>query len=664
MRPPIHLLGVGAVLAVAVWAVFGQTRHFEFVNYDDNVYIYENPLVAAGLSPEGVAEALSYVHAFTWHPLTTVSHMADAEIHGLDPGGHHLSNVLLHAAAAIVLFLVLRGMTGALWRSAFVALIFAVHPLRVESVAWISERKDVLSGLLFFLTLGAWARYAADARVGRYLVALGCFALALMAKPTVVTLPCVLLLLDVWPLKRLGEGDAPWRHLRARVVEKIPFFVLSAACGVITLRTQTGAMTSTEVLPFWDRLGNALVSYVVYVRQLFWPPDLAVVYPHPKDGLPWWTVGLAAVALAAVTVAAVVLRWRMPFLLVGWLWYLGMLLPVIGLVQVGLQAHADRYTYLPHVGLLLMLAWGAAEAWPHRLDRRWLAAAAGVAGLVLVGLARAQTAYWRDSESLWRMTLARTTNNSVAHSQLGVVLGRTGRTSEAVEHFRRAIAIQPDYATARYNLGNILANRGNFGPAIEQYRWAVQIKPDYAKAHNNLGSALRAQGRLTDAVAAFRQALEIDPHYLEAHLNLAATLAAAGELAAAADEYRLALRDQPGSAAIHNNLGSVQLRQGRSDEAVEQYREALRLEPDYAAAHYNLGLALVGRGDLDGAIEHFRRSLEIEPEAPRTHAMLAMALAQQGDRKGAVEHYRRALELAAAAGDQRLVEQIRSRLGQ
>lgn len=630
MRPPIHLLGVGAVLAVAVWAVFGQTRQFEFVNYDDNVYVYENPRVAAGLSPEGVAEALSYVHAVTWHPLTTVSHMADAEIHGLDPGGHHLSNVLLHAAAAIVLFLVLRGMTGALWRSAFVALIFAVHPLRVESVAWISERKDVLSGLLFFLTLGAWARYAADARVGRYLLALGCFALALMAKPMVVTLPCVLLLLDVWPLKRLGEGDAPWRHLRARVVEKIPFFVLSAACGVITLKTQTGAMTSTEVLPFWDRLGNALVSYVVYVRQLFWPLDLAVVYPHPQDGLPWWTVGLAAVALAAVTVAAVVLRRRMPFLLVGWLWYLGMLLPVIGLVQVGIQAHADRYTYLPHVGLLLMLAWGAAEAWPHRLDRRGLAAAAGVAGLVLVGLARAQTAYWRDSESLWRMTLARTTNNSVAHCQLGVVLGRTGRTSEAAEHFRRAIAIQPGYA----------------------------------KAHNNLGSALRAQGRLTDALASFREALEIDPHYLEAHLNLAATLAVAGELAAAADEYRLALRDQPGSAAIHNDLGSVLLRQGRSDEAVEQYREALRLEPDHADAHCNLGLALGRRGDLDGAIEHFRRSLEIEPEAPRTHAMLAMALAQQGDRKGAVEHYRRALELATAAGDQRLVEQIRSRLGQ
>ncbi len=630
MRSPIHRLGVGAILAVAVWAVFGQARHFEFVNYDDNVYVYENPLVGAGLSPEGVAEALSYVHGSTWHPLTTVSHMADAEIHGLDPGGHHLSNVLLHAAAAIVLFLVLRGMTGALWRSAFVALIFAVHPLRVESVAWISERKDVLSGLLFFLTLGAWARYVADARVGRYLVALGCFALALMAKPMVVTLPCVLLLLDVWPLKRLGEGDAPWRHLRARLVEKIPFFVLSAASGVITLSTQTGAMTSTEALPFSDRLGNALVSYVVYVRQLFWPLDLAVFYPHPKDGLSWWAVGLAAVALAAVTAAAVVLRRRMPFLLVGWLWYLVMLLPVIGLVQVGIQAHADRYTYLPHVGLLLMLVWGAAEAWPRRLDRRWLAAAAGGAVLVLVGLARAQTASWHDSESLWRMTLARTTDNSVAHCQLGVVLGRTGRTSEAEEHFRRAIAIRPDYATARYNLGNILARRGDFGPAIEQYRRAVQIKPDYAYAHYNLGSALRSQGRLTDAVAAFRQALEIDPHSLEARLNLAATLADTGELAAAADEYRLALRDQPGSAAIHNDLG----------------------------------LVLARRGDLDGAIEHFRRSLEIEPEAPRTHAMLAMALARQGDRKDAVEHYRRALDLAAAAGDQRLVEQIRSRLGQ
>jgi Flp pilus assembly protein TadD len=600
--PRWKVAAVCGLLVLAVLAVFGQTRGFEFLNYDDDDYVYDNPFVRSGLSFAAVADTLDYVHSFTWHPLTTVSHMADCELYGLDAGAHHLTNVALHAAAAMALFLVLLRMTGAFYRSAFVALAFAVHPLRVESVAWISERKDVLSGLFFMLTLWAYARYAEASAgpLGRtavrpyYLAALGFFVLALLSKPMVVTLPFVLLLLDGWPLARLGDREAPLRNLRARWVEKVPFFALSIACGIVTLRTQTGAMTLIETLPLGGRVANALVSYAVYLRQLFVPTDLAVVYPHARGGLPLWTVGGAALLLAGLTAAAVLLRRRMPFLAVGWLWYLGMLVPVIGLVQVGVQAHADRYTYLPHVGLLVMVAWGAAELWPKHLDRRGLAALAAVAAIVLIWLARDQTRHWRDSESLWRMTLERTEANSVAHAQLGIALEQSGETAEAVEHYRRAIAIQPDYATPRYNLGNVLAARGDVDGAVEQYRQAIRVRPDYARAHHNLGSAL--------------------------------------------------------------------LRQGRRDEAVAQYREALRIDPSYAAAHDNLGVALAGQGEIAAAVEHFRRSLEIEPGSARTHALLAMGLEQSGDRAGAIEHYRRAMELAAASGDRRLAEQLRARL--
>jgi tetratricopeptide (TPR) repeat protein len=622
-------LGVCALLALAVLAVFGQTLGYGFLNFDDGAYVHENPLVSAGLTRAGVAAAFGGAQTFTWHPLTTLSHMLDCELFGLAPWGHHLTSILLHAATAVGLFLVLRRLTGAAAPGFFAALFFAIHPQRVESVAWISERKDVLSGFFFVLTLGAYERYArahvSGARfpLGRYLLVLAGSALALASKPMVVTLPFVLLLLDWWPLCRLQGA------LGRRSLEKLPLLALSALVSAVTLATQAGAMTPEETLPLGARLENAVVAYAVYLRQLVYPVGLALVYPHPRAGLAAGTVLLSVLVLALVTAAAIALRRRQPFLLFGWLWFLGMLIPVIGLVQVGIQSHADRYTYLPHVGLYVLLCWGVASYWPERrLARGWALVPGAVAAGACLFLARAQVAHWRSSEELWRHTLACTSENSVAHAQLGVALQDAGRVDEAVEHYRRALAIQPDYATPRYNLGNVLAARGDLDGAIEQYRLAIAARADYGKAHTNLGAALAARGRTDEAIACFRRALELEP----------------------------------ASSPARNGLGQALARRGELDGAIAVYREALRLDPRDAEAHGNLGIALGTRGQLEEALAELETALALEPDSPTRQGNLGLALELQGQRPRALEHYQRALALAEARGDQALAAVFRARL--
>ncbi len=558
MHDAFAATAISIALLLAVVLVFGQTVRHDFVSYDDQQYVYENPRVTGGLTARGIAWAFTTDHAFNWHPLTWLSHMLDCQIYGLHPGGHHMTNILLHAAAAILLFLVLWRMTGFLWRSAFVAAVFAVHPLRVESVAWVAERKDVLSGLFFMLTLGAYVRYVRRPfSLGRYLTVAVFFALGLMAKPMLVTLPFVLLLLDYWPLGRMGlpmagrSSPFPWRV----IVEKLPLLVMAAASCVATYFAQGKAVVSVDVIPISSRIANALVSYMAYIGDLFYPVGLAVLYPYPGGGLPIWKVIASTLALAGISTAALVWRRRFPYLFVGWFWYVGMLVPVIGLVQVGLQSMADRYTYLPQIGLCLLITWGIAQIAAFKCHRRRMCGgASALAILVLMGLAWRQTSYWRNSETLWTRALACTERNYIVHHNLGIVLTGRGQVDAAIVQFQRALEIQPDYADAHTNLGVVLAGRGEFDAAIAHYLKALEIKPNDAKTHDNLGSALDSLGQFDAAIAHYQRALEIEPDSAEVHYNFGIALAGCGQVDAAIAHFQKALEIKPDFTEARNNL--------------------------------------------------------------------------------------------------------------
>ena len=514
------ILGVCVLLAAAVWIVFGQTLHFGFINYDDPVYVSENAGIIRGLSWQGIAGLFTHTVAANWHPLTMLSHMLDCQFYGLNAGGHHVTNVLLHSASAILLFLLLREMTGSIWRSAFVAAVFAVHPLHVESVAWVAERKDVLSGLFFMLTLWAYLRYVHKSSWPRYLVVLLVFALGLMSKPMLVTLPLVLLLLDYWPLRRfeLVRFLIP----RRLICEKVPLLGLAVFFCVITWFTQAEARSSNLSQSLSLNLMNAMASYVVYLGQMLWPTNLTLHYPYPKHGLPADEIIAAVLVLAVISVAAWITRRKHPCLLVGWLWYVGMLVPVIGLVQVGDQAHADRYTYLPQIGLYLMMVWLIADLSTRPRHRHLILAGLSVIVLsALMACARAQTSFWKNSETLWLHALACNANNDVAHNGLGLVFQQRGQVDAAIPQFQKAVSIAPGNAEAENNLGYALFLTGQTNEAVAYLQRALAIKPDFAEAENNLGSILFQTGQTNEAVAHLQQALAIRPDFAEAENNRA-----------------------------------------------------------------------------------------------------------------------------------------------
>jgi len=657
-------------LAAMVWVVFGRTLHHEFVSLDDQVYVYDNPVVINGLNPKGVEWAFTHIVGCNWHPLTMMSHMLDCQIYGLNAGGHHLTNILLHTASVILLFLVLRRMTGFLWRSAFVGAVFAIHPLRVESVAWVAERKDVLSGLFFMLTLWAYVRYvqkqsrvegrassagggslALDPRrwpLDYYLVLLF-FALGLLSKPMLVTLPLVLLLLDCWPLGRLTRFRIPVPQpssLNHLLLEKLPLLGLAVASCVVTIFAQAKAIMPIERMSLPLRMGNASISCVTYLGQIFWPSGLAVLYPFTAGSVGVSGVVLSLVLLACISTGAFFLRRRHPCFLTGWLWYLIMLAPVIGILQVGSQARADRYTYLPQIGLYLLLTWAAADlcaGWRHR---RWLLG--GLATVILVALmfcARVQTAYWRNSESLWTHTLACTTDNAVAHNSLGNALLQKGSLDEAMVHFQTALQINPGYMGAHNNLGNALLQKGSLDEAMVHFQTALQIDPDDTDAHNNLGIALLQMGRVDEAIAQYQKALQIKPDSADAHNNLGNALLKQGRVDEAIARYQKALQIKPDNADAHDNLGSALLQQGRVDEAIAQYQKALQIRPDYVLASYNLGIALLQKGKVDEAIAHFQEALQIKPDYVEAHINLGSALRQKGRVDEAVVHFQKALQI-------------------
>ncbi len=590
--PPRALLA--GLLFALVAGVFMPAVTHDFITYDDPAYVTENPQVAAGLSWAGARWAFWSTGASNWHPLTWLSHMADCQLFGLHPWGHHLTNVLLHATNAVLLFLVLQTMTGASWRSLFVAALFGIHPLHVESVAWISERKDVLSTAFMFLALWAYAgRF--QRRPGGHPVAIGfygasllCFALGLMSKPMLVTLPFVLLLLDFWPLRR-WRGSSPGARWRL-ILEKLPFFLLAAASSVITLVAQKkgGAVASVEDFPLSVRLANALTSYCWYLAKAVVPTKLAVFYPFFAARPPLWQISVSVAVLAAVTATSVALVRRQPYLLVGWLWFLGALVPVIGLVQIGGQSMADRYSYVPLVGVFMMVSWGIPDATARLGRRRWpLAIAAGAALTACAVVTTRQLAYWKNGVSLFHHALAVTTKNWVAHANLAATLSKTS-SPEANEELQQTLRILAEFAETYNKKGVELEQTpGHLPEAIRQFRTAVQILPIVADAHFNLGIALaKTPGGMPEAIQELRTTTRLQPEYVAAHLNLATALAnTPGADAEAVAEYENAIRLAPRDLKAHFFLGQVLARDPtRTAEAVAQFEAVLSARPDFEPA--------------------------------------------------------------------------------
>ena len=557
-------------LVAITWAVFGRTLGNDFVNFDDHVYVYDNPLVVRGLSIEGVIGAFTHTHARNWHPLTTLSHMLDCQLYGLKAGGHHLTNVILHTISALLLFLLLKQMTSALWQSAFVAALFAIHPLHVESVAWIAERKDVLSAVFFMLTLAAYGRYARAPSTPRYLLVALLFACGLMSKPMLVTLPFVLLLLDYWPLGRLeGQKSEVGSRLRKLITEKVPLFALSTCSCIVTWFAQRQGPNTIDQLPFPWRLNNTFVSYVTYIWQMLCPVRLAVFYPHPNDRLPLIEVTVAIAFLVGVSLLVIYLRRTKPYLVTGWFWYLGMLVPVIGLVQVGEQARADRYTYLPQIGLYIMIAWAVGDLLlaPASRVRRALVGVVAAIAIVCLGVrAFVQGSYWKNSETLWSHTLAVTNDNDVAHNNLGFLFLRRGELDKAISQFQAALDIRSRNTQTHYslgaaliqnNLGNAFARKQLWDEAIDHLQEAVRLRPDYADAYFNLGTVFFQQSRIDQAIAQWQKALAIRPQDAEAHRSVASALRKQGNVKEAIAEYEQALNITPEDSVALNNLAWI-----------------------------------------------------------------------------------------------------------
>jgi len=578
LRPPWLTVGICLFLAALTWLVFGQTLWHDFINYDDPRYVYENTKITSGVSLSGIAWAFTHIHSMNWHPLTTISHMLDCQVYGLKPGGHHFTNVLLHIVAAILLFLALQEMTGTFWNSAFVAAVFAIHPLRVESVAWIAERKDVLSGVFFTLTLLAYLHYVRLPSIRRYLVVVFALACGLMSKPMLVTLPFVLLLLDHWPLDRIRGRF--WK----RVAEKIPLLALSAVSSIGTLVAQKGAVGWTEELPILERINNAIISYVLYIWQMVWPANLAVFYPHPENRLLPWEIISSLLLLVCGTAIPIALRKQRPYLITGWLWYLGMLVPVIGLVQVGWQGRADRYTYLPQIGLYIAITWTVADLtalW--RRQRTILSTAAILTIGVLTWRAWAQTWYWRDSEILFKHALAVTTNNDVAENNLGIVYLRQGNVDEAISLLQAAVDLRPDNSPAHENLAKALLQKGKVADALIHYQKLLELQPDNIEVHNIVGTALIQQRRIREGVEEWEKVLAIQPDNGNAMSNLAWVFATSPDdslrdgtkaIQLASEALRISGNRIP---ILFRTLAAAYAESGRFSEAIQTAQQGIKL---------------------------------------------------------------------------------------
>ena len=572
IRPEI-IIAFG--LTVITLATYWQVRSYEFINLDD-VYITENPYFQAGLTTESIKRAFTTtMQAGYWLPLTWLSHLSDFELYGNNSGQHHLTNLFFHILNVLLLFFVFKKMTGELWKSGFIAVLFAIHPLHVESVAWVAERKDVLSAFFWFLTMYAYYFYVKSPDIGRYFLIIILFISGLMSKPMLVTLPFVLILFDYWPLKRFQNLKSARIYL-----EKAPLFILAIIASVITFIAQqnAGAVNSLNVLPAHIRVENALVSYLTYLIKMIWPSDLAVLYPHPLL-LPPWKVALSLAILTAISLFAIRTVKQHPYFIVGWLWYLGVLLPVIGLVQSGVQALADRFTYIPLIGIYIVIAWGMPAILSQWRFRNVACAVTATAVLsMLLVTSWLQVRLWKDSITLYEHTLSHTSGNYLIHDHLGAALREKNNPAKAILHFKKAIQINPAYVSAYNNLGAVLAEQGQFDDAIRYYSESLEINPNYSPAHYNLAMALSKKGRIKEAVNHYSEVLRINPHNAEAH----------------------------------NNYGAILAEQGNIDAAAWHFSEALRLKPDYSQAHHNMGLILFRKGKKQQALKHFQKSHQMK----------------------------------------------------
>ena len=602
-----------SALILSTLLVFRQVSNFDFIKYDDHLYVYENPHVLNGLTRDGVIWAFTTNRSSNWLPLTWLSHMLDCQLFGANPGRMHLMNLILHLANTLLLFAVFRKMTGALWPSAFVAAAFAIHPMHVESVAWIAERKDVLSTLFLLLTLAAYVSYVKNRGMARYALTLLLFALGLLAKPMLVTLPFLLLLLDYWPLERIRrqriEGTSQKVSAVRLIAEKVPLFALSAVSSVITFLAQRGggSVIGINALPLGYRIANVFLSYARYTGKLFWPQNLAVFYPFDVDRFAFWQVAMCILLLLVISIFVISFGRNRKYLPVGWFWFVGTLVPVIGFVQVGLQGLADRYTYIPYIGLFIIIAWGLPELlskWPQRKIALGLSM---VIVLTALGICtHRQVSFWDNSFTLFSHAIEVTQNNYIVHNNLGVAYDKLGRYQEAIESYKQAIRIEPDYADAHNNLGITYGKLGRWQDAIESYKQAIRIEPDYAEAHYNLGFAYDELGLYQDAIESYKQAIRIKPDLAEAHYNLGVAYGKLGRYQDALESYKQAIRIEPDYAKAYINLGVAYYKLGRYRDAVEAYKQAIRIKPDYADAHYILGVAYLVIGDKESALEEYK----------------------------------------------------------
>jgi tetratricopeptide (TPR) repeat protein len=683
VRPDIWIC---LFISIATLAVYFQVRHHEFINLDDGLYILNNPQVGAGLTFKSIAWAFRFPGLDYWRPLTWLSHMLDCHIYGLDPGMHHQTSLIIHVVNSMLLFLVFKWMTGTVWQSAFVATLFALHPMNVESVAWVAERKNVLSAFFWLLTMSTYLYYSKRPNLYRYLVICIVFALGLMSKPMLVTLPFVLILLDYWPLCRiepakpggdhrggLSPGTSGFRPLSIMhlVLEKIPLLILSLI-GVLLSSVSVQHLdiaVSTDLIPTKLRISNALVSYVKYIFKMIWPHNLSVYYPFPQT-IQWWKVAGASLLVLGISVLALRVARSKPYFLVGWFWYAGTLLPAIGLVQAGLwPAIADRFAYIPLVGLFLIIAWGGSDSvarWRYKEILLTFISAALLA--VLMVTTYLQVGYWRNSITIFERALEVTDNNHVAHHKLGDALDSQGNAAEAIRHYSKALQIKPDFLAAHINLGIVLNKMDKPKQAMAHLAKALSLKPDYAEAHNELGVALKKQGRFDEAIKHYLEALRIKPDDEKAHNNLGVALARKGDNDTAIYHFYEALRINSNYPDAYFNLGKIFSFQGKDEASMRYYRTALQHNPNMAQALYSLSWTAASHDNIkfrngEEAVKLAERLCRItQYNQPLALDALAAAYAETGRFDAAVSTAQKALELALAHSLETLALELKKRI--